>query len=67
MNSVMTIQQQQIMRATLRMLRSVNGPAQNLTAVLSLNVQDQTCIHLPGWEKESGAKAAKNLDLSTYK
>lgn len=33
--------------------------------VLSLKVQDQTHIHLPGWEKESSAKAAKNLDLST--
>ncbi len=49
------------------MLGSANGPVQNLTAVLSFNVQDQTRIHLPGWEKESSAKAAKNLDLSTYK
>ncbi len=45
-------------------LLTANGPAQNLTAVLLPNVQDQTRMHLPGWEKESSAKAAKNLDLS---
>lgn len=64
-NSVMTVQQQQITRATLRMLRSAGGPVTNLTAVLSLNVRDQTRVHLPGREKKSSAKAAKNLDLST--